>query len=168
MRKRLFLSRDGSTTDHAFVRDTRRQLHGYDVLLRVRSEAAGNISGALIPGNRLHLRYGNEGNAWRKSWLLFGGAARERAVTLRRTRVDWRRIESPRGSVAALAHREATVNLFLASRPLPDKGPLQAHDADTISYIPTFRIEVCSRRYLRVVLDRENTRRREVAIGDAT
>lgn len=64
--------------------------------LRSRSVAVGNIPGALIPGNRLHLRYGNEGNAWRKSWLLSSLATRERAVTLRRTRVDWRRIGFPR------------------------------------------------------------------------
>lgn len=67
--------------------------------------------------------------------------------------------------MAALSHRETTVNLFLASGPLPDKGSLQAHDADTISYIPTFRIEVCSA--IPSGLDRENTRRREVAIADA-
>lgn len=66
--KILFLS--GRINDEPRLREgysSAAAAHGYDVSLRVRSEAAGNISGALIPGNRLHLRYGNEGNAWRKS-----------------------------------------------------------------------------------------------------
>lgn len=55
--------------DHAFDREGRLSAAGaHDTsLARARSVAAGNIPGALIPGNRLHLRYGNEGNAWRKS-----------------------------------------------------------------------------------------------------